>query len=222
MDVYAGELEENSRAGDLREWYRHYEGGWTLSGRQVESKQYIQDENEIILWDNGLINEQEEEHFSTSLDGISATVDRPVIKQIVQRSMALSLGHPPSPNETEEALGAMSNGDGSGWSTCENPEARTEQGGIRDSAPLPQRCLYVWTSREVPQNDEVSLSRRCTHKKDRSECGYYRGISLVAYAAEVLLEIVVNRLRCFCEEQMPFLENSADVDAKDRPPIRCS
>lgn len=32
------------------------------------------------------------------------------------------------------------------------------------------------------------------HEKDRTKCGNYRGISLVAYAGRVLLKIVVNRL----------------------------
>ena len=36
-------------------------------------------------------------------------------------------------------------------------------------------------------------------KKDRTECGNYRGISLVAHAGEALLKIVATRLSSYCE-----------------------
>ena len=36
-------------------------------------------------------------------------------------------------------------------------------------------------------------------KKNRTECGNYRGISLVAHAGKVLLKIVATRLSAYCE-----------------------
>ena len=36
-------------------------------------------------------------------------------------------------------------------------------------------------------------------KKGRTECGNYRGISLVAHAGKVLLKIVATRLNAYCE-----------------------
>ena len=37
------------------------------------------------------------------------------------------------------------------------------------------------------------------HKKDRTECGNYRGISLVAHAGKILLKINARRLSEYCE-----------------------
>ena len=38
------------------------------------------------------------------------------------------------------------------------------------------------------------------HKtKDRTECGNYRGISLVAHAGKILLKIIARRLSEYCE-----------------------
>ena len=37
------------------------------------------------------------------------------------------------------------------------------------------------------------------HKKDRKESGNYRGISLVARADKMLLKIMAQRLREYCE-----------------------
>ena len=36
-------------------------------------------------------------------------------------------------------------------------------------------------------------------KKDRAECGNYRGISLVAHAGKILLKIIARRLSEYCE-----------------------
>ena len=38
-------------------------------------------------------------------------------------------------------------------------------------------------------------------KKDRTECGNYRGICLVAHAGKVLLEVIAGRLRDYCERE---------------------
>ena len=36
-------------------------------------------------------------------------------------------------------------------------------------------------------------------KKDRTVCGNYRGISLVAHAGKVLLKVIAGRLSDYCE-----------------------
>lgn len=77
-------------------------------------------------------------------------------------------------------------------------------------AVLNSRCLVQ--SIECPDLDRHMAGRRRTagverchdhtyylvHKKDRTECGSYRGgISLVAHAGKVLLEAIANRLMRF-------------------------
>ena len=56
-------------------------------------------------------------------------------------------------------------------------------------------------------------------KKDRTECGNYRGISLVAHAGKVLLKVIAGRLSDYCErenilpeEQCGFRPQSSTVD----------
>ena len=58
------------------------------------------------------------------------------------------------------------------------------------------------------------------HKiKDRTECGNYRGISLVVHAGMILLKIIVRRLSDYCErlgilpeEQSGFRPNRSTTD----------
>ena len=57
----------------------------------------------------------------------------------------------------------------------------------------------VWKSGEVTQEWKDVTVKVLHKKKDRTECDDYRGISLVAHAAKVLLEIAANRRKKFCE-----------------------
>ena len=57
----------------------------------------------------------------------------------------------------------------------------------------------VWHQREVPQRWRDAVIKVLHKKKDRTECGNYRGISLVAHAGKVLLKIVATRLSTYCE-----------------------
>ena len=57
----------------------------------------------------------------------------------------------------------------------------------------------VWHQREVPQRWRDAVIKVLHKKKDRTECGNYRGISLVAHAGKVLLKIVTTRLSAHYE-----------------------
>ena len=57
------------------------------------------------------------------------------------------------------------------------------------------------------------------HKKDKTECSNYRGISLIAHAGKILLKVVATRLSYYCEsegllpeEQSGFLPNRSTAD----------
>ena len=95
LDVYARELEEHTRAGDMRGWYKHLKGGWRLSGRPLDGEQYIRDEDGTLLRDNDLINERWVRYLSTLPNTVLATIDRTGIEKTTQRPIALSLGDPP-------------------------------------------------------------------------------------------------------------------------------
>ena len=56
-------------------------------------------------------------------------------------------------------------------------------------------------------------------KKDRTECGNYRGISLIAHTGKIPLEIIARRLNEYCErvgilpkEQSGFQPNRSTAD----------
>ena len=67
---------------------------------------------------------------------------------------------------------------------------------------LRQRLLDIvvgiWRGGDVPQQWKDAIIK-VLHKKDRTECGNYRGISLVAHAGKILLKIIARRLSDYCE-----------------------
>ena len=67
-----------------------------------------------------------------------------------------------------------------------------------------QVVTRVWREGKVPQRWRDAVIKVLHKKKDRTECGNYRGISLVAHAGKVLLKIVAMRLGNYCEAEGPL------------------
>ena len=71
----------------------------------------------------------------------------------------------------------------------------------------------------MPQKWKYAIIMVLHNKKDRTECGNYRGISLVAHASKILLKIIARRLSEYCErvgilpeEQSGFRPNHSTTD----------
>ena len=115
--------------------------------------------------------------------------------------VALSLGDPPVVNETKKALRYMANGEAMG--PDELPAELLKLGPPDSSHEILLAfdgiIVAVRMTGEVPQ-EWKDATIKVLHKKDRTECGNYRGLSLVAHAGKVLFKIVANRLGDFCEE----------------------
>ena len=75
----------------------------------------------------------------------------------------------------------------------------------------------VWDQRGVPQRWRDAVVKVLHKKKDRTECGNYRDISLVAYAGKVLLRIVATRLSAYCEARNLLPEEQSGF-RPHRPP----
>ena len=71
----------------------------------------------------------------------------------------------------------------------------------------------------MPQQWKYAIIMVLHKTKDRTECGNYRGISLVAHAGKILLKIIAPRLSEYCErvgilpeEQIGFQPNRSTAD----------
>ena len=74
---------------------------------------------------------------------------------------------------------------------------------LNDDPALRRRLLdiviRIWRRSEVPQQSKASIIMVLHKKKDRAECGNYRGISLVAHAGKILLKLIARHLSKYCE-----------------------
>ena len=79
--------------------------------------------------------------------------------------------------------------------------------------------VRIWEGGKVPQQWKDAIIMVLHEKKDRTECGNYRGISLLAHAGKILLKIIARRLSEYCErvgilpeEQSGFRPNRSTTD----------
>ena len=80
--------------------------------------------------------------------------------------------------------------------------------------------VRIWRGGEVPQHWKYAIIMILYKKKNRTECGNYRGISLVAHAGKILLKIIAHRLSEYCErvgilpeeQQSGFRPNRSTTD----------
>ena len=71
----------------------------------------------------------------------------------------------------------------------------------------------------MPQEWKYAIVMALHKQKDQTECGNYRGISLVAHAGKILLKIIARHLSEYCErvgilpeEQSGFRPNRSTTD----------
>ena len=70
----------------------------------------------------------------------------------------------------------------------------------------------VWHQRNLLQHWRDVVINVLHKTKDRTKCGNYRGILLVAYASKVSLMIDTIRLRAYCEAKGLPLDVGAGTD----------
>ena len=64
---------------------------------------------------------------------------------------------------------------------------------------LHRLTILIWHQGKVPQQWKDAVITVLHKKGDKTECGNYRGISLVSHAGKVLLKVVARRLSAYCE-----------------------
>ena len=79
--------------------------------------------------------------------------------------------------------------------------------------------VRIWRGGEVPQQCKDAIIMVLHKMKNRTECGNYRCISLVAHAGKILLKIIARHLSEYCErvgimpeEQSGFRPNRSTTD----------
>ena len=194
LETHVQGMEEDLRQCDQRGLFQRCKSLKIEDMRKVSS-QYIRDEEGIMPRDPGLILGRWARFFGTLLYSKSDKLGVDIIEELPQWRIAHALGMEPTESELIGALRSMANAKAVG--PDELPVELLKLGINHDPIVLREfhRVIkLVWHQRKVPQRWRDAVIKVLHKKKDRTECGNYRGISLVAHAGKVLLKIVATRL----------------------------
>ena len=217
-DFVRKQLGTLTQGGDEAGFYKHIKT-MNLEAKRHRSSAYVKDENGVLLRDVEFIRELWVRWFYTLLNAMSPRLDQNIAEGLDQWPENMPLGVQPTMEELTYAIRSLTN---------EKLPDRTES---------PLSCSRS-PSTVIPScAGDCSISSfvfgggaRCRqwtyviimvlHKtKDRTECGNYKGISLVAHAGKILLKIIVRRLSEYCErvgilpeKQSGFRPNRSTTD----------
>ncbi|XP_076066121.1 uncharacterized protein LOC143039763 [Oratosquilla oratoria] len=200
----ACEIQQLADANDTRGFFnavKEIYGPSTHGQAPLKSK-----DGTTILKSDTEIGDRWKEHFEDLLNH-KVAIDRNVLNMIPKEAKEDSLAQIPSLDEVRNAIKAMKNNKAAGPDGI--PAEIYKFGGDVIQHQLHQLLTKIWINEDVPSDfRDANIITIYKRKGDISECGNYRGISLLATAGKLLARILNNHLREFFLRHRP---------ASDRP-----
>ena len=155
-----------------------------------------------LLKDKRSINERWREHFSTLLNRPSS-VDSTALDQIPQKVTVNHLDLPPTAAETRKAITQTSAGKSPGMDGI--PAELFKAAGPEAFNTFHAILVSIWEEEDMPSEfKDATIVTLFKNKGSKTDCGNYRGISLLSIAGKILARIILNRLVSdIAEENLP-------------------
>ena len=169
-----------------------------------------------LIKDKAAINIRWKEHFSQLLNHPSS-VEQSALEQVPQQAVIVELDNPPSMDELKKAIKLMSCGKASGKDGIPAEVYKA----LSDEALQAFHSILssIWEEEVMPADlRDATIVALYKNKGSRSDCGSYRGISLLSIAGKILARIILNRLissvaeKNLPESQCGFRLNRSTVD----------
>ena len=213
------ELEKQLRMGDQHGIFQNIKTVQLEETKKVES-QCVRDEGGRLLRDKGRIRERWVRFFRSLLNSKSDMLDPDIPKRLPQKPVAGALGIEPTEEEIATAMKAIVN------ATAVGPDglpAELLKLGLQQNRTilleLHRLTTLIWREGKVPQQWKYAVITILHKKGDNTECGNYRGMSLVSQAGKVLLKVDARRPSAYCEvkgllpeEQCGFRSDRSTTD----------
>ena len=192
-----------------------------MEGKRTFSSQYIRDEEGRLLRDIGLIRERRVRWFHKLLNPKSPTLDSTITDELKIWPTCSPLDDVPSRYEVEEAIRAMADRKalGSDGLPVELLKVLVDEGDSDNLGNFYAIVVVMWRRGRVLHQLKDATIKVLHQNTYRTECGDYRGISLVAHTGKVLLKVITGRLSDYCEredilpkEQCGFRPHRSTVD----------
>ena len=155
------------------------------------------------------------EHFQKLLN-VPGDIDHKALDNIPQRIIKTSLDEIPTMGEMARAIAGLKDGKAPGGGGI--PAEAWKHGGDNLFSRLHQLITNAWEVGSVPQAWKGASTVTIYKKGDRTDCGNYRGISLISIAGKIFARILLNRLSTYItlevvpETQRGFRGNRSTVD----------
>ena len=216
---FVRKLETRTREGDQAGFYKHLKK-LNLEAKRDRSSAYVKDENGVLLRDIELIRERWVRWFHTLLNARSPRLEPSIAEGLDQGPENMPLEVQPTMQELTHAIRSLANRKAVGPDGVSLELFKiTLNGDPALSRRLRDIVVCIWRRGEVRQQWKDAIIVILHKKKDGTECGSYRGISLVAHAGKILLKIIARRLSEYCEhvgilqeEQNGFRPNRSTTD----------
>ena len=214
---FVRKLETRSREGDPAGFYKHLKTMNLEGKRDRISSAYVKDEDGVFPRDVELICERWVRWFHTLLNAKLPRIDPNIAEGLHQWPDNMPLGVQPAMLELTGAIRSLANGKVVG---PDGVSVELFKITVNGDPALRRRLLdivvCIWRGGEVPMQWKYATIMVLHKKKDRTEYGNYRGISLVAHAGKILLKIIAHRPSEYCE----CVETLPEEQSGFRP-IRC-
>ena len=155
------------------------------------------------------------EHFQKLLN-VPGDIDHEALDNIPQRIIKTSLDEIPTMDEMAKAIAGLKDGKAPGGDGI--PAEVWKHGGDNLFSRLHQLITNAWEVGSIPQAWKDASIVTIYKKGDRTDCGNYRGISLISIAGKIFARILLNRLSTHItpevvpETQCGFRGNRSTVD----------
>ncbi|KAI8515959.1 hypothetical protein Bbelb_067720 [Branchiostoma belcheri] len=149
-------------------------------------------DGQTVIKDKEGISARWEEHFTNLLNRPSP-VDEAALQQVPQRTIQENLDIPPTEEEVKTAIRQMNNGKAQGKDGI--PAELYKSMGETAFQAFHDLLLTIWETECMPSDlRDATIIALYKNKGQKSDCGNYRGISLLSIAGKILARILLNRL----------------------------
>ena len=209
----AEDLQRSADRNDMKSFYTGLKEVW---GPQTRSTVHLKSlDASTTLSDNKRVLERWSQHFETLLNQ-PGEIEPAARDRINQRPVVTELDDMPTREELHLAIASMADDKAPGVDGI--PSEIWKHGGTTLTNSLLMLIQQAWEEGSVPQEWKDANIVTIFKKGDRTQCGNYRGISLLSIAGKIFARILLNRLNAHItpdivpETQCGFRNNRSTVD----------
>lgn len=209
----AEDLQCSADKNDMKSFYTGLKEVW---GPQTRSTVHLKSlDGNTTFSDNKSVLERWSQHFEALLNQ-PGDIEPAARDRIIQRPIVTALDDVPTLEELHQALSSLADGKAPGVDGI--PSEIWKYGGATLTNNLLILIQQAWAEGSVPQEWKDANIVTIFKKGDRTQCGNYRGISLLSIAGKAFARILLNRLNAHItqdivpETQCGFRNNRSTVD----------